>query len=122
MLFGERQGGYSSKEKEGKKRVHHIDYRHVIGVLKRKPQAFRHYIYREELFPTPIFKQAWEVLNQKLNPHQACREYVKILKEAAPAGHEEKVEKFLEKHLGKGKLPGSMEVENLFRTEVPSKK
>lgn len=39
-----------------------IDYRHVITWLVRKPGAFRGYIYREEMFPTVVFRQAYDRL------------------------------------------------------------
>ena len=39
-----------------------IDYRHVITSLARKPGAFAGYIYREELFPRPAFRQAYDEL------------------------------------------------------------
>lgn len=37
---------------------HHIDYRHVIWSLVRKPGAFAAYRYREDLFPTVTFRRA----------------------------------------------------------------
>ena len=39
-----------------------IDYRHVIDSLVRKPGAFARYLYREELFPRPTFRQAYDRL------------------------------------------------------------
>ena len=39
-----------------------LDYRHVIGHLLRKPGAFERYRYREELFPTLVFRQAYDRL------------------------------------------------------------
>jgi hypothetical protein len=41
-------------------REHRIDYRHVIWSLVRKPGAFER--YREELFPTPVFREAYDAL------------------------------------------------------------
>lgn len=99
-----------------KKRVHYIDYRHVIGTLIRKPQAFRNYIYRDDLFPTFAFRQAWEVLENQLDSRQACKEFVKILNEAARPDGEEKVNAYLEGCLTKGYLPKSEEARALFRT------
>jgi hypothetical protein len=32
-------------------RGHAIDYHHLIGTLRRKPQALRYLVYREALFP-----------------------------------------------------------------------
>ncbi|MCB1080700.1 MAG: IS21 family transposase [Chlamydiia bacterium] len=103
------------RKRRNHKRVHQINYRHVIGALHRKPQAFRNYIYREELFPTLAFRETWERLNQQLDSRKACREYVKILKEAALDDHEKIVNSFLEDQLQKGLLPKSEEVQKLFR-------
>lgn len=101
--------------RRNKKRVHHIDYRHVIHSLVRKPQAFRNYTYKEEMFPTFAFRQAWELLDQALDERQACKEYVKILYEAAQPDCENKVNDYLEKCLCSGHLPTSGEVMELFK-------
>jgi len=103
------------RKRRNRKRVHQINYRHIIGALSRKPQAFRNYIYREELFPTLAFRETWERLNQQLSPGKACKEYVRILKEAAEGNHEEIVNEYLEKQLEKHILPESSEVQKLFR-------
>jgi hypothetical protein len=62
---------------------HQINYRHVIDSLLRKPGGFRYYRYREDLFPSPIFRQSREVLNTRLAPAQADRVYLRLLKLAA---------------------------------------
>src|SRR3954452_3764899 len=56
-----------------------VDYRHLIGSLVRKPQAFRHSVFREALFPRPVFRRAWEALDRQLDPRKACRVYVGLL-------------------------------------------
>jgi hypothetical protein len=101
--------------RRNKKRLHHIDYRHVVGSLIRKPQAFRSYIYKEELFPTFAFRQVWELMEKELDGRQACREFVKILNEAAQPGCQEKVNDYLEECLAKGSLPSSYETKALFK-------
>ena len=106
------------RRKQG--REHRIDYRHVIGALCRKPQAFRNYIYREELFPTLAFRAAWERLNQELDSRTACREYVKILKEAAQGDRESAVNQLLEDALRKNILPRAIHVQKLFRKQTES--
>ena len=50
-----------------------IDYRHIIWSLVRKPGAFAAYRYREELFPSLIFRQAYDRL-QSAVPQHADRE------------------------------------------------
>lgn len=59
-----------------------IDYRHVIGSLVRKPGAFENYRYREEMFPSTVFRQAYDQI-QKEDPRHASRRYLKILEWAA---------------------------------------
>jgi hypothetical protein len=39
-----------------------IDYRHVIGWLVRKPGAFARYLYREDLYPSAIYRRAQDAL------------------------------------------------------------
>ena len=97
------------------KKCHYIDYRHVIGTLVQKPQAFRNYIYREQMFPTFAFRQAWERLDAELENRKACQEYVKILHEAA-RGCEEIVNNYLENCLFTGILPESDKVKALFKS------
>jgi hypothetical protein len=62
---------------------YHINYRHVIDSLLRKPGGFRNYRYREELFPSLVFRQAWESLNQHFSARRADLAYLRILKLAA---------------------------------------
>jgi hypothetical protein len=63
-------------------RDHRIDYRHVIWSLVRKPGAFARYRYREELFPTPTFRAAYDAL-RAARGERADVEYVRILHLAA---------------------------------------
>jgi len=60
-----------------------VNYRHIIDTLLRKPGGFRHYRYRNDLFPTRTFRQAWEQLNRWYAPRQADIHYLHILKLAA---------------------------------------
>lgn len=70
-----------------------INYRHIIDWLLRKPGAFEHYRYREELFPTSRFRMAYDWL-KKASPTQAHKEYLKIL-EIAAKGSETAVDETL---------------------------
>ena len=63
-----------------------IDYRHVIHTLVRKVGAFADYTYREALFPTPVFRQAYTRLHQGWDARQADQEYLHLLKVAAEQG------------------------------------
>jgi hypothetical protein len=61
---------------------HRIDYRHVIWSLVRKPGAFARYRYREELFPSLVFRRAYDALRE-WRGERADVEYVRILHLAA---------------------------------------
>lgn len=62
---------------------HRVNYRHLIDSLIRKPGGFRDYRYRDDLFPSLVFRRAWERLNQWLSPRKADLIYLRILRLAA---------------------------------------
>jgi hypothetical protein len=62
--------------------THRIKYRQIIDWLVRKPGAFEHYRYREELFPTHRFRMAYDWLKGR-HPSRAAKEYLGILRLAA---------------------------------------
>jgi transposase len=57
-----------------------LDYRHVIDHLLRKPGAFERYRYREELFLSPLFRQAYDQLIAKHGQRPGTVEYLRLLK------------------------------------------
>lgn len=59
---------------------HLINYRHLIGSLLRKPGGFRNYRYRDALFPSLVFRQAWEQLGQWYAPRKADLIYLRLLR------------------------------------------
>ena len=62
---------------------HHVNYRHVIDCLVRKPGAFENYRYREDLFPSSRFRMAYDSLRERHSSGVAAREYLEILQLAA---------------------------------------
>jgi hypothetical protein len=74
---------------------HRVNYRHVIETLVRKPGGFRDYRYRDDLFPSQVFRLGWEALNQHHTPRKADLAYLRILKLAA-YGSESEVAAVLE--------------------------
>jgi hypothetical protein len=67
---------------------HRIDYHHLIRSLVRKPGAFAQYRYRDDLFPTLTFRQAYDALAQA-GVTRADREYVRVLHLAASTSESE---------------------------------
>ena len=82
-----------------------VDYRHVIGSLLRKPGAFPRYAYREALFPTLVFRQAYDALRES-GISGADLEYLRILHLAATT-LEASVEAELRRQLEAGERPDS---------------
>lgn len=95
------------------KQQHRIDYRHIIHALVRKPGAFTAYRYREDLFPTTTFRQAYDRLVDS-GQTRADREYVRILHLAATTSEAE-VETALQIVLEARKLPTFAAVRDLVQ-------
>ena len=94
-----------------------INYRHVVEHLLRKPGAFQTYQYRNELFPTVVFREAYDVLVAK-RPERADKEYLNILHQAA-TGSEQDVEAALMCLLQAEQLPLSAAVKELVKDAFP---
>ena len=62
-----------------------IDYHHVIWSLVKKPGAFTRYRWREELFPSLVFRRAYHAL-RGFHGERADAQYVRILYLAAVSG------------------------------------
>lgn len=87
------------------KKVKCIDYKHLIGSLSRKPQAFRYSILREELLPNLTYKTIWQKLDKSCASRHACKLMVGILKLAADYNCEENLGEFVLNMLSKGNIP-----------------
>ena len=97
-----------------------INYRHLIWSLVQKPHAFARYKYREELFPSLIFRRAYDALLASGDRH-ADREYLRILHLAASTLQCD-VESALELLLAENRLSDADAVKALVapaKTEVP---
>jgi len=90
---------------------HAVDYRHLIWSLMRKPGAFARYRYRDALFPSLAFRQAFDALEARLGG-RADVEYVRILHLAASSG-ETVVEQILEPLVRDGTLESYVQVREL---------
>jgi hypothetical protein len=62
---------------------HALQYRHLIDWLVRKPGAFEQYRYRDALFPSVRFRQAYDQLRGRHAVAVASKQYLKILEMAA---------------------------------------
>ena len=94
-----------------------INYRHVIAYLLRKPGAFKNYQYRDDLFPSVLFRKAYDALVEN-RPERADKEYLSILHQAA-LGSEQDVEAALATLLEASQLPIASAVKDLVRLDCP---
>jgi len=93
---------------------HRIDYRHVIWSLVRKPGACAHYRYRDDLFPSLMFRRAYDALNAQTT-ERADRHYVRLLHLAASTSESE-VETAIALLLDQRVVPTFDAVRDLVRT------
>ena len=99
-------------------RLHAIDYRHVIDSLIRKPHAFARYKYREDLFPSLVFRKAYDRLCEALSDRQATLDYLGILHLAAHNG-EGRIEAALEALAARQVLPRQAAVREFLPDQDP---
>lgn len=97
---------------------HRINYRHVIDSLVRRPGAFPRYRYREELFPSEVFRRAYDTLTESLSERAADVEYLRILQLAAKT-MESEVEEALSLLLDTDELVRADQVKDLVAPERP---
>jgi hypothetical protein len=98
--------------------LHRIDYRHIIWSLVRKPGGFARYVYREEMFPSLVFRRAYDAIQ---TPHIGTRgdlEYLRILHRAA-SGMQSDVEVALTLLLEEGKPISAAAVQALVERAEP---
>jgi hypothetical protein len=98
---------------------HYIQYRHIIDVLVRKPGAFAHYQYRDDLFPTTLFRVAYDALCAAHSEAAATRQYLAILQLAARES-EAQVEAILRGLLDTQEPLSAERVEELLEAGPPS--
>jgi transposase InsO family protein len=123
-IFDDRIEGYLGSQRavtlprvrvlDPKRRARCIDYRHVIGQLARKPQAFRLSQLRDDLLPSAAYRRIWTHLDAHLEPRTACKRMVGILALAARAECEQTLGEYLLKRIDTGSIPTLTELEQRF--------
>jgi hypothetical protein len=95
---------------------HHIQYRHIIDSLVRKPGAFEEYRYRDDLYPTTTFRMYYDLLREK-HGKRGVSQYLRVLQLAAGHG-EARVEAALREAL-RGPVAAFEHVEAMVLSERP---
>jgi hypothetical protein len=93
-----------------------VDFRHVIQGLLRKPGAFMHYRHREALYPSSVFRAAYDRLVSDHGERPGVIEYLHVLKLAADETVG-RVEALLERQL---KLSGKWRTQQLREQLMPT--
>ena len=98
-----------------------IDYRHLVGALKRKPGAFARWVLRDAAFPRAAYRQTWQRLSAQRPEREACKTMVGLLVLAAD-GHEAQLAQELEQLVELDQLPDLSALTQLLappKGEVP---
>src|SRR6516225_1401243 len=93
-----------------------INYRHIIHSLVKKPGAFANYRFQSSLFPSLIFRVAYDELKER-QPGTADREYIVLLKLAADRS-EERVAEVLRELVERGESISSKAVCELVQARA----
>jgi transposase InsO family protein len=96
-----RRGRQPSADKGG----YVVDYRHVIHALRRKPMALNNLVYRDQLFPRPAYRKAFEAMCVELGDKRACKVTVELLALAHDRACETELAQAIDADLDAGGLP-----------------
>jgi hypothetical protein len=96
-----RRGRQPAPDKNG----HVVDYRHVIHALRKKPMALNNLVYRDQLFPRPAYRKAFEALCAELGDKRACKVTVALLALAHDRACEAELAQAIDADLDAGRLP-----------------
>jgi hypothetical protein len=91
-----------------------VDYRHVIGSVRRKPMASLNLVYREQLFPREAYRRTFDRLLDETNERHACRTLVKLLALAHDRGCEAELAQCLTQGLDQRQLPDLQALQQRF--------
>ena len=108
-----RRGQPVSESKGG----HVVDYRYVIHALRRKPMALLNLVYRDQLFPRPVYKRTFEALQERCDDRHACKVMVELLMLAHERACEAELADVLAAEIDAGRLPNLAALCARFRPE-----
>ena len=114
-LYHDRLVGYFARQQvfelprirvsgKGRRRGRCIDYRHLVGGLRKKPRAFLYCTWQDDLLPTAEFRQLWEQLKHDFERDTAAILIVEALYIAATYDQEQAVCDYLSAALAEGDL------------------
>jgi hypothetical protein len=84
------------------RRARCINYRHIVESLRRKPRAFLHCQWQEDLLPDADWRELWQQMKRDTDPDTAARWIVEALYIAATQDREVEVASYLKTELTAG--------------------
>ena len=104
------------------RRARCIDYRHLVFSLRRKPRAFLHCQWQQDILPDEQWRSLWQELRAKFDADTAARLVVEALYLAAVHNLQNAVADYLERQLQLGllSLSGLQQQFALTATSTPS--
>jgi len=102
------------------KRMHVVDYRHVIASLKVKPGALMGLLYRDALWPRPAYRRAFDAMMRTQTPRQACRIATGLLALAHEQACEAELAAALDEVIDAGDLPDLDALRRRFSSTSPA--
>ena len=94
---------------------HVVDYRHIIHALRRKPMALANVVYRDQLFPCPAYRRAFEALQEQGDLRRACKVTVELLALAHEQACEAELAEAIDAELAARRLPDLAALRKRFR-------
>ncbi len=94
---------------------HVVDYRHVIHALRRKPMALANLVYRDQLFPRPAYRRAFEALQEQGDLRRACKVTVELLALAHEQACEAELAEAIDAELDARRMPDLAALRERFR-------
>lgn len=101
-------------------RARSVNYQHVIGSLVKKPRAFRHSQWRDELLPSEDYRCIWRYVDNELSADKACLYIVRLLNLAKKSEREGALGRFVLEGIEQGRLPSLFDCEDRFMPLTPT--
>lgn len=101
-------------------RARSVNYQHVIGSLVKKPRAFRHSQWRDELLPSENYRCIWRYVDNELSADKACLYIVRLLNLAKKSEREGALGRFVLEGIELGRLPSLFDCEDRFMPLTPT--
>lgn len=95
-------------------RLRSVDYRHIIESLVKKPRAFRHSQWRDDLLPNEDYRRTWAYVDQHLGADDASHYMVRLLHLAKKGDCEAALGRYVTSGLERQNLPTLKRCEERF--------